>query len=598
MAMKRNKILLVSLLSVLGLTACSNDVASYPEGGAILPQAEGTETIYNNELESIYEDLRDGALASDVLNKLLYSYANTIFGRFSASAPVYGTLPENEITLEVANKDASKMDTFVKSHKAYWPGESEPTGDELNVAKAKVAATYQSVKDRIAEALYNKISSGTYSKNNIFDEAKFLAALKFDGKKVKDYKTTGLVTYKGLLDPEVEAKDVFGNFLTEAYYWDEANGITYAIDENIETIYNDLLVEQYIVDESKATIGRSAARKVNVLAIKASDEYVNEVPALIDYVINNKIAKAGGLTVAANDRHGEDAVKSLFDSVGKIMKGLPAYFDGTDDDDDTNDGEDYDVVAAQIIEAINDNGLYGNIPLAGNNYLKSTEYGTMMQKYLKIDNDLIKTNTEYESDFTGNGKYTIQQGKKYEEDKISLKKYVTTGWYINSGLADLPESIKTRLFNISVANALDQKDADRQLPDRTVAGWTRDAENKINKYVAKANGAYFLKRESVEDVDSNDDLYFFDSSSNTYYIVQVVEAISPAKLGDGDASYAKVYSDNLLQETIQRDVNEIVAQKTSYSGLAKEHWLKEMSLVYHDTVIYDYFKENYPDLFE
>lgn len=597
MATKRNKILLVSILGLLALTGCSKDVASYPAGGPILPQSEGnTGKIYNNELKSIYEDLRDGALAGDVLNKLLYNYATTIFGRFSNSAPSYSETVLGEITLSEAHNDASKLNTFIEAHKAYWPGEEKPTSaEDLAVAKAKVDATYEAVENGIAEALYNKISSGTYSKHNIFNESKFLAALHFEGKKVV---YPAVSTYEGLLDPEVEAKDVFKEgFLTKANYWDEANGITYAIDENIESIYSDLLIQQYIVDESKSTIGRSSARKVNVLAITASSEYVNEVPELVKYVVHNVIAKKNGFVIGADDRHGEKAVKEIFDSVGKIVKGVPAYFDSTD--------EDYDARAYAYVDALSEQGLFGDPDelVAGTiDFLKSTEYGSMMKDYLKIKENLIETDTSIESDFTGSGSYTVEKGKVYKEREISLKKYVTTGWHIqDGGLTSLPESIRSRLFNASVSNAMDQK-VD-PLTDRTDDAWTYESETKINKYVAKVNGAYFLKRESVEQTSSNDDLYFYDSSSKTYYIVQIVEAVSSAKLGTTANSYAKVYAEggkdnNLLQETIQHEVCEVVAEKSSYSGLAKEHWLEEMAIKYHDTTIRDYFKSNYPDLFD
>ena len=51
-------------------------------------------------------------------------------------------------------------------------------------------------------------------------------------------------------------------------------------------------------------------------------------------------------------------------------------------------------------------------------------------------------------------------------------------------------------------------------------------------------------------------------------------------------------------EEIVNDVVRVVANNDSYKTLSTEHWLEEAGLEYHDTVVYDYFKENYPDLFE
>lgn len=596
MATKLNKkLLLVSLLGVLGLTAC-NEVISYPNDGKgdILPPTP-TREIYNNDLESIYEKIREGSLASDVLDKLLYEFANTIFGRFSASSPSYSSLDKTAKTLSqvAAGTDQEKLD-FISTHKAYWPGEEAPsTAEEKALAIAKLDAIYASIEDRIATSLYNKISGGTYSEHNIFSEKKFLASLYFDGKKVAKYNEVNGVLYEGIIDPEVKAEDVFeAGILHKEYYYSDVH--TYAVTENIESIYKELLTEQYIIDESYSTLGRSYARKVNVLSITTDSNNKADVPALVDYVLNNFITKKDGdnLRFAA---HPEESVKGLFSSVSNIMRGLPKYFNAGDTE--------YDATAKAIVDALYTNfGLYGDTTtLADGGYLTSTEYGSLMKDYAKIKDDLKLTDSSIESSFTGSGAYTVEKGKQYKETEIELKKYTNDGWYIkNGGLTSLPDSIRNRLFNISVANALD-KTSDG-LVDRleVEGGWNAaayDAESKISKHVAKVNGAYFLKRETVEDKASNKDLYFYESSSSTYYFVQIVEAVNPAKLSQGDNSYTKIAS-AAKQETIARDVCEVVGKISSYSTLAKEHWLEKMLLEYHDTVVYDYFKSNYPDLFE
>ena len=603
MATRSNKLFLIAILGAFGLTACSDDVASYPKDGAILPPSQ-SQDIYHNELSSIYEKIRDGSLASDVLDKLLYEYANTIFGRYSVNAPSYSTNDSDEKTLsQVANGSAADKEAYVKEHKAFWPGATipeNPTASQIATAVAKLEAIYQSVEDRIAEALYSKISNGAYSEHNIFSEEKFLASLYFDGKHVQDYRAAA-ATYEGLIPGELEGKDVFAEgVLQKEYYYSDDN--TYALEENIENIYRELLIEQYITDKSYTTLGRSYARKVNVLSLKVDSANKGDVPALVNYLVENVIASKNGankLTVAADDRHGEEAVKDLYETVGRIMKGLPSYFD-------TNDSN-YDELAKTIVDDLYTNyGLYGDTAtLVANpdeNFLTSTEYGSMMKDYRKIQDNLVLTDSSVESSFTGSGAYTIALGKEYKEREIALKTYTTNGWHLkNGGLSSLPDTIRNRLFNLSVASALDAEDG---LVDRTDDDWSYEEENSINRYVAKVNGAYFLKAETVEDSSSNKDLYFYDSGSSTYYFVQIIEAVNPSKLSvDGSGRYASIYKDgenynDILQETIAREVCEQVAKISSYSGLAKDHWLEQMSLEYHDTTIYDYFKSNYPDLFD
>ena len=611
MATRNNKkFFLVALLGALslGLTGCDDEIASYPKDGDILPPSQG-QSIYHNELSDIYEGIRDGSLASDVLDKLLYEYANTIFGRYTAKAPSYSTNESNEQTLKaiVEGNDLAAQQAFVKAHKAYWPGATipeNPTDAELATAVAKLKAIYKSVEDRIAKALYAKISSGSYSEHNLFSERKLLASLYFDGKKVAKYDEVPAVELSEdlLISPEVEEEEVFEKgVLHIQHYYSDTN--TYAIDENIENIYRELLIEQYITDQSYSTLGRSYARKVNVLSLTVDSDNKADVPALVNYLVENVIAKAGGLDAYApaagvENRNLEQTGKNLYATVSRIMKGLPDYFD------DTN--AQYDAQAKAIVDDLyTDYKLFGDTAeLVANpdeKFLTSTAYGSMMKDYLKIKEDLVTTDTSIENSFTGSGAYTIAQGKEYKEREIELKSYVTKGWHLkNGGLSLLPETVRSRLFNLSVASALDSD----SLVDRTSAEWDYDAELVKNKYVAKVNGAYFLKAETVEDKNSNKDLYFYDSTSSTYYFVQIVEAVNPAKLSvDGSGRYAALYKEgevnnDILQETIAREVCEQVATLSSYSGLAKDHWLKEMSIAYHDDKIYDYFKENYPDLFD
>ena len=606
MATRLNKkALFLSLLGIFALSAC-DEIKSYPNDGAILPpNAENNKDIYNNELESIYEGIRDGSLASDVLDKLLYEYANTIFGRFSSKAPKYATFTdsgkvEGKTLSEVGPEtvDEATKKEFISAHKAYWPGEEAPANnDEWELAIAKLNAIYNSINDRIAESLYNKISGGSFSEHNIFSERKFLVSLYFDGKNVEDYATIAPADlYEGIIDPSIKQENVFINnegegFLHQDYYYSDEN--TYAVEEFIEGIYKDLLTEQYILDESASTLGRSFARKVNIISISVDSDNKSDVPALVDYVLKNYItAKDGANLRFAADPEG--SVKSLFNSISNIMRGLPKYFKAAD--------ADYDETSKAIVDALFTNyGLYGDtaalIADDSETYLTSTAYGSLMKDYLKIDENLSLTDSSIESSFTGAGSYTVAKGKEYKETEIELKNYTTEGWYIkNGGLTTLPETIRNRLFNISVANALDVQDGG--LVDRTDANWNYDAEVKTSKYIAKVNGAYFLKTETVEDKTSNKDLYFYESGSNTYYFVQVIEAVNPSKLSSGAGSYKEIYNDAKKQEDIAREVCEVVGKISSYSTLAKEHWLKQMVIEYHDTVVYEYFKTNYPKLFE
>ena len=119
-----------------------------------------------------------------------------------------------------------------------------------------------------------------------------------------------------------------------------------------------------------------------------------------------------------------------------------------------------------------------------------------------------------------------------------------------------------------------------------------------NKYICSINGSYFLKFEgSYAGSEYTSDIVYDDGSA--YYICQVIEAAKDVKLrnSESEGSYANTRGQKFLNEVIS-EVTTKVAETGSYSSLSKEYWLKKMDIVYHDQSVYDYFKSNYPDLFE
>ena len=79
-------------------------------------------------------------------------------------------------------------------------------------------------------------------------------------------------------------------------------------------------------------------------------------------------------------------------------------------------------------------------------------------------------------------------------------------------------------------------------------------------------------------------------------MVLVEDAIRSTNLNKGNYGAGK-----LSYKVLENYVNEIVsivADNDTYKTLSKKHWVEQMNLKYHDQVIYDYFKANFPDLFD
>ena len=80
-----------------------------------------------------------------------------------------------------------------------------------------------------------------------------------------------------------------------------SNTITYVEDDLIPDIYRTLLVEQYLLDESYPTLGRSYARKVNIVKITGSSTYTKGASYLVDAFVDNVIFNAQGDETTLDD---------------------------------------------------------------------------------------------------------------------------------------------------------------------------------------------------------------------------------------------------------------------------------------------------------
>jgi hypothetical protein len=222
----------------------------------------------------------------------------------------------------------------------------------------------------------------------------------------------------------------------------------------------------------------------------------------------------------------------------------------------------------------------------------------MMEELEKIDaNPKLSEN---ESTYTNSGAYTWETGYDIKTAELQLKDYTTTGWYVKSvGVASLPDSLKNQLFDINVANALNGEDCVEYNYDAT-AGWTtnetEDNQGGLINVVGKIGNQYFLRNTTrIKGNPVQNDILF--ESDGSYYIVLVEDAIRSKNLNKEnykDATSAEL--DTL--ETYINEIVQLVADNDSYKTLSKKHWLEEMNIKYHDQKIYDYFKSNFPELFE
>ncbi|MCQ2776568.1 MAG: hypothetical protein MJ217_02470 [Bacilli bacterium] len=634
MANKKRALLAVALFAVLGLTACDEVVAKptdYSDKIVLDENGQGLD-IVNNDMSKVYDSIREGALAGDVLDEFLYSYAVSAFGAYNhvladtetytlkdAARDILASCSNDVENINADSLKSSKANDFIKAHKAYWTvndeGERihykdvegkataevvENAADADKLEYTRVIAKWNTIEDRIAKTLYGSISGGTYNERNIFYEKEFVYTLYGNMSNVANPAEL-TASYAGLIWPEVEDVEVFtktvenvngeedtllhrDNYQQHFELTDSSeslnNTVTYVEDELIPDIYRTLLVEQYILDESYSTLGRSYARKVNILKITGSTTYTKGASYLMDTFINDYIFNAEGTPVTLDD----------FKMVSNAWTG--AFI--SENDYATSDeyklwqkaGLDTEYLATYSEEGV-------DYP-----YFLGTAYGDMMEKYSKISNN--PSISENESEFTGSGAYVKTVGKEIKTREIQLLDNTTTGWFVkNGGLTDLPDSIRNRLYSMSVANAVNASTEQKAAAERNNGDGTYDGTKDFNNYVARINGKCYLKVDkSVNGEDAKNNILF--KEGNDFYIVQIEEAISSSKLSRTLAqSYLQQdgYGPAAMEEIVN-EVVKIVSDSEAYKTLSKKHWLEKAELKYHDQVIYDYFKANFPDLFE
>ena len=134
MSNKVTKVLALSLLSTIGLVACNNKIQAKPANydSPVVALTESEEEIYHNLMSIIEDAYRDGTLPADVLDRILYTYSVSVFGRYNKVAKPTSleetTLEEAvaQIVVDAEGKvtgvaaDHAKLDAFIESHKAYW----------------------------------------------------------------------------------------------------------------------------------------------------------------------------------------------------------------------------------------------------------------------------------------------------------------------------------------------------------------------------------------------------------------------------------------------------------------------------------------------
>lgn len=591
---KLSKFLVLGLTAVM-LASCGDVTAKpgYENGENILGDInlKDTGSEINNMLSTIYDAMHDSSTLStttiNVINEKLFE-------------TYYGTYTEIEAVVK-ANKDAD-YEAFVNEHKAYQELDEEgnrvtATAETKALEIARVKRSYNRIQNLISEKIVNTLTGSDYKDiNGLFSEKLFALGVykklhKLDDTHVlwSDFVANHEFYEPILLLPNLELFDEDTNTWSDQNIIHISNNLGYYKDyiENdiLPEIYSHMLSEYYLYRNEYSSLGGKYARKATYISLtpNSKDIYNTKHADLINYfarnnVLNSTAAEAADLEIVEKAWIGynlSDAAKEVLNGAGFVynasvevsVNGLPAL---TDDETVAKFKETYkDII-------IND-GSKDILP-----YYEGTLFGNIIEDFLEVNPfDIANSSKAKENKFSGNNSYSYYDGFVKEIQSLLQKTFVTEGWGLKSdGFSGLDSGVKDRLMTINVAT-------DLKAPKE---GETYSSN--YLKYVEGTGNFYLLPEKRLPD----DPTPFIFSTGTTRTIVQVEEAASVAKLSKKSSSPDK-YSAEKAEEVAYEICNLLADNGTTKSN-AMEFFLEESEILYHDDKILEYFKENYPNLFE
>lgn len=553
---KRFIIGLALLASVGTLAGCADIEAKLPESEQSNKVLD-LDGVTNNTLGDIYDTVitSGDSNSQKVLNNVLLAISNSKFGSF------YTTDKYGVGLVEAVTTDA-KLDAFITAHSVF---QSEGGVVDAN-ARARVRAFYKLIVEAIQKSLYTSIGNSNYQIRSIFFEKKFYESIKGDLYAVKD------VAEADFKSSQISGTDNYKETSTITKYLNDDFLTVYQdyIDRSIlPDVYRSKLVSQYLIEKNYGSLGRSYARKVQYVAVADNSSYKTATSDLVHSYIENV------LKVKTAD---EDINLNF---LSELYKG---YFDWAN----------LDATTTALIEQIYADANFEKVIWTDDGgttftYYKQTTYGGYLEDYKLIKTgDRTGNDSSKESDFTNSGAYTKETGLQVKTQSLITQDKTTEGWFPSTGLSDLPSDIKTRLFKTTVANEVDLSEKEESKTSDPIA----------MDYGYFIKGHYYLTPKKYDPSDTTP-YAIYDSSSTTWYIVRVDEAIKSAKLGTGDGSYDDIHpEDPIFREKVAMEIANLICDNDTYKKSANQYYVEQAALSYHDQAVYDYFKATFPDLFD
>ena len=569
------KYLGVAVLALLSLVGCTKvkypkdyDQKLYPNVDTLFPNGE----VVENDKEDYYKTV----LSSDNV----YRYTvDDILKRISKVA--YFTANNDNGTngsdVVLSNNDVDY------AYKSVYEASDENIA-ALSLSTAPKTSEYTNQRVRSERSMLSSIAGKSYSKDNLFYEKKLVTSLK-EAYTLEDPRANATKKFDDskinlngvLVTPDLEFADVLADGTKEggdqyAYYMENS-------------LYDDMrinyLTSEYIFKKSYSSIGNTNARKVEIIALTDRTDEPGDCKALIDAYIEDYIK--GGKKDEG------------FRTLSRLWKGITSSIaEGIEAGRYPADASKGVVLTAEEEQWLADKGFISYEDNDPTKPVESTKnlIGKVLSDKRKLDkgaNNLNLVDTTLESSYTGSYSYDYETGVRKAVDDIATRNLVTKGIYLKSdGLSSLPNKLKDRIFSVNVSTDKD-----------TIADMKANPGKKSDVTVYQADGYRYVTTPSTLN-DSDDDLVYYDSSSKTYYITRLLDAISSSALSEGSdhADTDSIYNTHAKKEQIAREVAYVMSTTGSYKTESAIYWLRRTNIKYSDSDFLEYMKSNYKDLFK
>ena len=565
--------------------------------------------VNDNDLLQIYNLIESGK-NEEVVSLILREIAEKRFGTFKEF-------------YNAANGTDIVRDAYIAAHKEYF-------GEDDNKVK-RFGDFVEDINSRISEAFYSEITSGSYNdQDGKFSELKLYNAKRYD---LYDLPVASAeVQANKFYVTKDLTKDNALDYLVGEYF-NFAEGKRGYIEEKVfPEILKNKLVESYIYDNNPSSLGRAYARKINYIKVSYDEEFANLWKLLkkfsADYIEKEQASSlkenfelitssVKGFTTFLESEIVIDTVKyeCAIDNVysaseegshAKKVKGLLDSVYGNPDENKENFIKiPYDTAEEQ--QRYKKHYMYGAdlVLVPYGTYYKDTKLGEILKSYeVAIDAEehgRFATSTEKtELDkFTGEGK-SKEYGLMQKLISLAKEDYTTDAWVLkNGGATELPSAIRDRLFNIKVANILDDNVSSESHKAALPVEETIGEYNEKN-YLRNISGNKLILSSEASTFENEHYNYIHqDKDGKAFYIVEVLEAPSTAKFNEKSETVYKNDEgtvDKLRIERLSRQVAKILGTKDSYIKDAYTDILQDYEFKFYDTSLFEYLNSEYPDL--